>query len=624
MAGAFRSHVLPILFLAVITGLIYAQCLSHEFLVNWDDGLYVTENQAVHGLSWGNIYDMFSNYYVGNYAPLQMLSYAIDYMVWGLWPGGYALTNILLHSANGLLLYLLVWRINGTRSAALIAAALFLAHPLQVESVAWISQRKNVLSMFFFLLSLLSYLKYRYDAQQGGRLWLALSVLVFAAAILSKSVAIVLPVVLVLIDISLPGEAHRRVTLRDKLPYMLIAIFCGIMALVSQSAENMGGGRGVHLAGSYLVEFQTMLPVFARYLALLFWPEGLSAVYSPEIRLYLDYQVILAGILLVLILAVLFLLFRRNRLLFFWYALFLVGFIPVSQIVPLITLMNDRYCYFPMLGFAGGVGTVCASMFEKLGQLQKIAFASVGCVVLLILIVVSNLRAAVWKDAVTLWSATSSRGENEYGYDSHFVEGALADAYIRRAKRKAQNGDGRHAAEDYLSAITIAPDKYEVLNGAGVHFTQNGKLLLGRRYLLRLTEHYPKSYEAWLNLGFNLLMAKEFDQAMEAAHKALILRPGIGKARLLLGHIAMETGKVDEAMKEYLAAEIAGEKSPDLAYNLACLYVRSGQRQEAKALARLKQAVSWGYSDLEHMRSDPDLESLRNLPEFKRLIDSRK
>lgn len=614
---AFRSHALQILFLTIVTGLIYAQCVNHDFLTNWDDNTYVVDNLVLRSLSWENLRAMFSQYYVSNYAPLQILSYALDYRIWGLWPGGYALTNICLHLANGLLLYLLVWRLAGTRRAALLAAAIFLFHPLQVESVAWISQRKNVLAMFFFLLSLLAYLRYRTGLPAGSRLALLCSLAAFAAATLSKSVAVILPVVLLLLDLATPDRTDKRLVLRDKLPYLAIAILCGVVALASQSPENLSGGRRDYLAGSPLVTLQTMLPVFARYLGLILWPEGLSNVYNPEIREHVDAQVILAGILLLLILAALALLFRRNRQLFFWLGLFLVGFLPVSQIIPLITLMNDRYCYFPLLGIAGGCGTLCAGSFTRGGWQEKALRAAAG-VALLLLAILSWQRAAVWKDSVTLWSAASRAGEHVYGYDKHFVETALAAAHIKRGQQEELQGELHQAARDYLAAVTAAPDDYDALESAGVFFTRNNKPLLGRRYLLRLTENYPRSSAAWLNLGFNYLHSRDFDRSAEAAAKALQLRAGDGKSRLLLGHVAMQSGRADKARTEYLAAEAAGVKDPDLAYNLACLEARSGRPQEA--LARLRQSLSWGYSDLEHMASDPDLAAARQLPEFGRLL----
>ena len=146
------KHLLFIIFIVTLTFLVYWNCLSHEFLFNWDDPEYVVNNPAIRGLTFINIEKAFTSFYVGNYSPIQIISYMIDYSIWGLNPKGFILTNIILHACNGVLVYLILFRYFNNPLPALISALLFVSHPVQVESVAWVAQRKNVVAMFFFLL----------------------------------------------------------------------------------------------------------------------------------------------------------------------------------------------------------------------------------------------------------------------------------------------------------------------------------------------------------------------------------------------------------------------------------------------------------------------------------------
>src|SRR6266702_2626618 len=161
MLNRLKPHIIPLLALLAATFAVYWQTLGHEFLLTWDDQKYVTANEAVRGFTLAHLQTAFTTFYIGNYAPLQIISYMADYTLWGLRATGFIFTNILLHALNGLLYYFLVFRLGGRRLWAFLASFIFLLHPVQVESVAWIAQRKNVLAMLFFLISFLLYTAYR-------------------------------------------------------------------------------------------------------------------------------------------------------------------------------------------------------------------------------------------------------------------------------------------------------------------------------------------------------------------------------------------------------------------------------------------------------------------------------
>ena len=237
----------------------------------------------------------FNTFYIGNYAPLHLVSYMLDYQLWGLKAPGFILTNIIIHTMNGLLYYLLLRRIAGERIWIFAAALIFLIHPLQVESVVWVSQRKNLLSMLFFLMAIYLYLKYREGDQHKPRLFYLLSLGAFILAILTKSVVVILPPVLILFDICFLHKRGLKGLLMDKVPFLIVAAIFAIVAVESQSMQFQGGRTSWH-GGSPYATFLTMLPVLIYYLRMLLWPVNLSAFYDVPIRTSIDPQVIMAAI----------------------------------------------------------------------------------------------------------------------------------------------------------------------------------------------------------------------------------------------------------------------------------------------------------------------------------------
>lgn len=402
-----RSHLLPLLLLATATMAVYGRILGHDFIRSWDDFYYVTDNDAIKAVSLENLRAVFSSFYVGNYAPVQMLSYMLDHALWGLHAGGFLCTNLLVHLLNGLLAYRLLYRFHADMALAFCGAAVFLLHPLQVETVAWVSQRKNLLAMLFFLLAWELYCRYRQSPTQA-RLCYAASLAAFVLAGLSKSVVVIFPLILVWAEFFFsPGREERR--WRDKLPFFAVAVLVAGLALLSQQPDNLtwggssGGGMSGYHGGSLFATFLTMLTVVCRYLWLILWPVDLSVLYEHTVFTAVSLRVVAAAGLLLLLVGLACLLFRQNRRYGFWPIFFLTALLPVSQIVPLVTLMNDRYLYFPMLAVAGLYGAGCATLLERFGRRGLLPVA----VVLPILALLSFQRAGVWRDDISLWRDTA-------------------------------------------------------------------------------------------------------------------------------------------------------------------------------------------------------------------------
>ncbi|RNC72752.1 MAG: tetratricopeptide repeat protein [Desulfuromonadales bacterium] len=600
-----RPHLLPLVVLVALTWAVYAGCLGHDFLSNWDDDRYVTANAAVKAFTPENLWLAFTRVFVGTYAPLQIVSYMVDHALWGMRAGGFLLTNILLHTLNGLLFYRLLFTMGRTRVGAFAGGFVFLLHPVQVESVAWISQRKNVLAMTLFLVAFLLYWRYREGGWREGRGFYAGSLVSFVAALLTKSVTVILPPVLLLHDLCFVPPARRGRWLLNKLPYAAAAGIVALVTLWSQGVEH-GGGRTSWHGGSPLATFWTMLPVLVRYLGMLFWPSGLSAIYGPPVRTAPDAAVAGAALVLALMAAVGVWLFRRQRPAFFWYALFWIGFLPVSQIVPLITLMNDRYLYFPMLGAAALVGMLADGAWELTRSGRRRALACFGLLPLLALPYLSHGRTDVWRDAVTLWQDATAKTP---GSKSAWI--GLAEAL---------HGQGRldEAQAAYGRAIAIDPRYREALNNLGVLLTEKGDPVGGRQYLLTVVRHYPGYPDGFLNLGNTFFATGDWTQAEAAYRRALELRPDAVQARNMLGKVFLRTGRLDVARDTFRAVAAAGGETADLLYDQGCVEARAGHPVEAVAF--LEQALARGFRDRETISRDSDLESLRGLPQFRNLM----
>lgn len=409
-----KGKYLPALLLFVATFVVYADVYSHTFLKLWDDQEYVLFNDAAQGFSLLHLKSAFSQYFIGNYAPMQIVSYMLDYSLWGMNPAGYLFNNILLHASSGLLLYGIMLRLGYQPLLAGMAAYIFLFHPVQVESVAWISQRKNLLAMFFFLFAWRYYVAYCNGAVQRTG-WYTLSLASFAAALLSKSIAVILPPVLMVYDVAFRSGKDRRGRIADKIPYGVAAGAVAVLALVSQT-ETMGGGRGEYPGGSILSTCYTMTPVLASYLGDCLLPIDLLPYYRVAIRMHPDTGFFLSLALLATLIGLGALLFRGNRRLCFFYCLFFIALIPVSQVIPLITLKQDRYLYFPLLGLAGFSAEITATLIRRFPGRHTLISLLV-LIALLPLPVLSWKQVTIWKDDRTLWSYTvRTDPESQFGW----------------------------------------------------------------------------------------------------------------------------------------------------------------------------------------------------------------
>ena len=518
-----------LLVLTIASFVIFWQALGHDFLINWDDRQYVLDNPVIRGLSFEHLKTAFTTFHIGNYAPLHLMSYMLDYEIWGMRASGFIFTNLLLHTLNGILFYLLLRRVAGEKAWILAAALIFLIHPVQVESVVWVSQRKNLLAMAFFLIGIYSYSVYTDKEGKQKYYFYILSLVLFILALLAKSVVVILPLVLLLFDLCFREKRDLKGLVIDKIPFIAVAaVFC-LVTVKSQSIQFQGGETTYH-GGTPYATFLTMLPVLVRYLRLVIWPAGLSAVYDVPIKTGIDFEVAVAAVLCAILIFVGIALYRRRRDIFFWFALFFIGLIPVSQIVPIVTLMNDRYLYFPMLGATGFLGVVIfrdAMWRELLNQPKNIAAS--GCFLLIAgaLATTTCQRVGVWQNSATLWGDAVRKAPKLALTHDCCGEGLLQQGRIDEAISQLEiairmEPDAATRTLSQSERIGLANTR----NNLGTAYGMKGMTDAAIMQFTIAIQLNPDFAKAYYNLGNGLMHKGLVAQALRSFENAVRLEPG--------------------------------------------------------------------------------------------------
>ncbi len=591
-----KPHLIPIMFLIGVTFALYWQALGHSFLIYWDDNGYVTRNLTIRSISWANVKTAFTSFYIGNYAPIQIISYMFDYAIWGMQPAGFIFTNILIHAVNGILFYVLLIRLSWKRLPASAAALIFLIHPVQVESVVWVAQRKTVLALLFFLLSFIWYMRYREEPGKHRGVWYASSLAAFILALLTKSVAIVLPLFFAAYDFLDAKERDRKdlkKLLTGMLPFIAIACFFVVLTIRSQSADGRGGLTS-YINGSLLDTLFTMLPVFTQYLRLVVWPAHLSAVYAPAIKTGIDLEVVLAVLVFAAIAAAgMFLYHHRRRDLVFWIVLFFLGLLPVSQIVPLVTLMNDRYLYFPMLGAAACIASIAFLAINETRKYKPFAGVAVGIPFALLLVnytVQTYDRIPVWKDEKTLWEDAvvkvpgSPRAHFSYAHILE-LEGMAAEAENQYqlglkvspepferyslARLYEKNGRPDKARAEYQLVLSQSPAFQDARNNLALLYVNGGMLTQAiEQYQIGL-KYNPNWAAGYNNLSILYAKSGNTAAALENFRKAVSLNPYDAEFHYNFGNMLLEKGSKEEALQEFETAARLDPVRPLYAAKLA-------------------------------------------------------
>lgn len=523
LPSPFARATLPPAALLALVAVIYGRATGFEF-THWDDGTYVVDNPVILSLGASHIHAAFTHFFMGNYAPLHILSYAVDYKLWGLDPFGYHVSNIILHGLNVLALFFLVRRIDGRDPVAWVAAALFAIHPVNVETVAWVAQRKTLLAQFFFFLSFHEYLRY---AEGKGKESYFLSLAFFVLSLLSKVSAITLPLLLLLYDICYRERSGRGLVL-NKIPFFLLSgLFAGIALIAQSSAYH---GTFAYHGGSALANGLTVLVALARYLLSLVYPADLSAYYYFSYRSVLSYPVLGSLLLLSLIGFFLYCL-RRHKGVLFWSGWFYLALIPNLQIIPLDAVMADRYLYLPAIG-AFVLSAAAWMQLRRAGWKGPVAprvIDACGLVALALLAILSYQRVGVWQDDSTLWSDTVRKDPSPVAYNN------LA-AYW------GSIGEQDKAEEALNEALRLNPDDFMATKNMGKLLAMRGNFGEAARYLIRASHLETADEDVRLTLASVYLDQGNIEDSRRLVMEILRRNPDSRMAREQLRRIEERGG----------------------------------------------------------------------------------
>jgi Flp pilus assembly protein TadD len=545
-----KSHLIFVL--AALTMLVLAAfrpCFNNGF-INLDDNSYIVENSLIRSISPSNVQTWFAAGYQGNYYPLVLLTYALEYKINGPDPKIYHTTNVILHLLNAFLVFWLFFLLLKNGWTAGIIAALWAIHPLRVESVAWAAAQKDLIYSFFALLSLIAYVRYKVGERFGDY---AASLVLFLLACFSKGMAVALVPVLFLTDYYLGKPFNRRAWL-EKAPYLALAIVFGIISFEAQSQSQF-----IQTSRPLIANLLTAGYGFVFYIIKLVAPFRFSA-FHPYPGTPLPWTFYLASVLSLLTAAILLTWGRRNKTVFFGGVFYLATILPVLQIVPVGGFAAaERYSYFASLGLFFLAGSYIYKMLRG-GSRQVMAAAAI----LLVLITASEgiaayKRCLVWRDSITLWSDAIEK-----------YPGANSFASNQRGTAYARAGQAQKAMDDFTKAVEITPKYFEAYYNRGcVYYTVErynetaadcGRAIelypgYAKAYNIRsiaygrLKEYqkalsdidraiklFPFDPEFYYNRATTLAQMEEYPRAMDDFNKTIELDPGFGKAYLYRGY----------------------------------------------------------------------------------------
>ena len=565
-----KRRFLSAAFLIITIGIIiYSNALGGDFI--WDDAGFVVRNDFIKDLK------LFPAYFTSkealargglggeNYRPLLVLSYAFDYSFWKLNPLGYHAVNVSFHILNALLVFSLILLLTRRRAAALLAALFFLAHPIQTESVSWISGRADVLFLFFYLASLIAYI--RYTQRKGIVLYLA-SLLLFAFSLLSKEMAASLPFIIVLYDLLYGGKERLSVKAIRYFPFFLtlesyVILRFNVIGKLAQTG---------YWTGDFYTTMLTMARGIVYYIRLLVYPVGQSADYitfplsrsikEPAAALSI---IVLAGLFLAAIK-----LAKKHKLLSFSILWFFITLAPVTNIIPVKIPIAERFLYLPSISFCLILSLFLASLFRRHALIYA-AFFVVSVYSSLTLI-----RNESWADEFAFFGKILERyPDNDR-------------ARLNLSALHYNKSDMDRSYEEAKKALKSAPEEYPAARGLmALHHLQNDRLDEAAGEFRKILKAKPRSIKAYTGLAIVHMRKKEYGLAYDEYRKALALNPGSLTTRINIvtfylakGDMATGIKSLQEILKE---APSPNERTVYAAAHLRLgeLYALSGDKERA-------------------------------------------
>jgi len=620
---------------------VFGQVGTFSF-IDFDDDIYVYANARVQeGLTAANIAWAFTGIHANNWHPLTTLSLLLDASLFGVNPAAFHLVNLFFHVSATLLLLLAMVRMTLRFWPSLIVAALFGLHPLHVESVAWVSERKDVLCAVFWMLTLLAYHWYTFTGSARRYLACALSMVL---CMLAKPMAVTLPFVLLLLDFWPLARTTRVRPARligEKLPFFLLVAGLAAVTFLVQEGRMMVKSAGLF---PWDVRIANALVSYAGYLAHTLWPTGL-AIFYPHPGRVLALQAALAAGIILAVTAASAALARRAPYLVTGWLWYLGTLVPVIGIVQVgMQAHADRYTYLPLVGVFIMLAWGVPDALSRFRHGRLFAFGA-ACAAIAACSVLSWAQTSVWRDSVTLYTHAARAVPGNYW------------AYNKLGYIASDKGMTGEAIDMFRKALAIQPDsrftasRYKL----GIIYYQTGRFAEAVASWETLRRDHPSDAELNYNLGLAYLNLQKLDRAKACLERTIRLAPSFAQAHQALDQVETYARRVrsDVAAAEKALASSPGDvgllyrlallhsslgqagpavqylqriatlkpDNPDVYYNLACMEARRNS-QEA-AVAYLRQARDRGFSKWDLLNSDPDLLGVRDTPGVRALMQGR-
>ncbi len=596
--------------LSLTTLVVFRQVRSLDF-IDFDDYLYVANNNNVQGgLTWQGIKWAFTTTQAYNWHPLTWFSHMLDCRLYGVNPAGHHFTNVILHIANTLFLFLVLRLMTGSLWRSAFVAALFALHPLHVESVAWVSERKDVLSTFFWMLTMWFYIRYVRRPCLVNYLPIAVT---FALGLMAKQMLVTLPFVLLLLDYwplqrltwnrqnhQLQERSFGSVSfsrcLLEKLPLLVMSVVASVIVFLVQSEAGLVKNT-VEIPIVYRLGNVPL--AYVKYIIKMFWPVNLGILYPhPGANLSL-WQALLAGCFLSCISILIILAFRRRKWLIVGWLWYLGTLVPVIGLVQVgFQAMADRYTYIPLIGLFLIITWGAADIVGN-QKYAKIGLATAAVTVLSALTILTSMQLPRWKNTIAIYEHTASAIPNNdvlRCYLGWFLmdQGKLDEAVKNFNEALqinpnfavahgnigcvfVQMGKPNEAIRHFTEALQIEPDSAKVHNNLGAVLAQQGKVDEAVKHYTRALQLEPDFVEAHNNLASALAWQGRFDEAIRHFNEALRIKPDDAKSHNELGRTLLSQGRLDEAIICFNQTLQIEPNFADAHYNLGIIFIRQNK-----------------------------------------------
>ena len=558
--------------LIAITWAVFGQTLGHGF-GNFDDPIYVSENPQIHaGLNWQSILWAFTHVHSHNWHPLTTMSHMLDWQLFGAKPGAHHFVNALLHSATAVLLFFLLAQLTrspgrtGTIWSSAFVAAVFAIHPLHVESVAWISERKDVLSGLFFVLTLLAYLYY--TRKPNIARYLRVSIL-FACGLMAKPMLVTVPIILLLLDywpLERFGKLSAKKLIAEKIPLLVLAIGSAVATLIVQS-EGVGLVPLEVLPLSWRIT--NALAAYLVYIWQMIWPADLALIYSHPGKLPI-WQVAGAAVVLIAVTLGVLALRKRSPYLMVGWGWYVIMLLPVIGVVQVGGQAHaDRYTYLPQIGLclAATWGVIDLATFRRY---PAVILGAAAAIIISALAVRAADQVSYWHDSERLWRhALAVTTENDVAHlglgqlllEQKRLDDAITelqtvvarhpndvDARLKLANALSEKKDRMNdAIAEYEAAAKIGDPNPDIETTLANLLLEQGRINEAIQYYRQVVQLQPSSALAHYNLAVGLHRHHRLPEAIAHYKAALTIDPKYPDAEYFLGQALLENGQPDEA-----------------------------------------------------------------------------